>query len=121
MITGFLQSLKAALESLDTDRVVSHYSDDVVFTDPAAGDSWAVTGKEELRTYFQRLFSLPEAKFEVASIFECNGWGAAEWIWSGSRPDDNGRYRTRGASIVELRGGKIIRETIYYDPRPGPS
>lgn len=121
MIASFLQSLKMALESLDSDRVLSHYADDVVFMDPAAGDEWAIKGKEELRRYFQRLFSLPEAKFEIASIFECNGRGAAEWIWSGSRPDENRRYRIRGASIVELRDDKIVRETIYYDPRPGPS
>ena len=121
MITSFLQSLKASLESLDVNRVVSHYSDDVVFTDPAAGDEWAITGKEELRKYFQRLFSLPEAKFEIASIFESNGWGAAEWIWSSSRPDDNKRYRTRGASIVELRDGKITRDTLCYNSRAGPS
>ncbi len=121
MYTSFLGSVKSALESLDADNLVSHYADNLVFADPAAGDDWSITSREELTLYFRRLFSLPDVKFEVASIFGCNGWAAAEWIWSGRKPDSGQSYRIEGASILELRDGRIVRETIYYDPRSGPS
>ena len=118
---SFLESVKAALESLDADRLISHYVDDAVFLDSSLGDSWSLRGREKLMTYFKELFSLSGVKFQVTSIFGCGEWAAAEWIWSGTRRGGDGGFRVKGASIIQIRDGKIGRETIYYDSRSGPS
>ena len=115
--SGFLESLKNALESLDADKLVSHYVEDAVFLDPSLGPEWSVRGKEQLKVYFQKLFSIPGVKFEVTSVFGCGGWAAAEWTWSANKRNRDEHFAVKGASIIEVRDGKIARETIYYDPR----
>ena len=115
--SGFLESVKEALESLDAEKLVSHYAEDAVFLDPCLGQDWFIRGKEKLKAYFQELFGLPGAKFEVTSVFGCDGWAAAEWTWSGNKRGSDTRFSIKGASVIQIRDGKIARETIYYDPR----
>lgn len=114
-----VQSAAAALESLDADKLVAHYADDFVFEDTP--DSLRITSEERLTAYYRNLFALPGVAFEVTSVFHCEGWAGLEWIWSGTKPGRDGGYRIKGASIIEIRGGKIARESIYYDPRPALS
>lgn len=110
-----LHNAAAALEALDTEYLVSHYADSFLLED--APNSLRITTKEQLTSYYRNLFALPGVGFEVTSLFTCGGWAGLEWIWSGTKPGQDGGYRIKGASIIEIRGGKIARESIYYDPR----
>lgn len=111
-----LQRVQAALESLDTETLVSCYADEFVFEDIPSNE--IITNKEELRAYFQRLFFLPNVQFSNVLFFACEDKGAGEWVWSGTKPSSGVEHSVRGASIIELRDGKISRETLYFDPRP---
>ncbi|KPL19074.1 MAG: hypothetical protein AMJ92_05115 [candidate division Zixibacteria bacterium SM23_81] len=111
-----LQMIKTALESLDTETLVSCYADEFVFEGIPSNET--VTNKEELRPYFQRLFSLPNVQFSNVLFFACEDKGAGEWVWSGTKPSSGVEYSVRGASLIKLRDGKISRETLYFDPRP---
>lgn len=115
MKADVLQSAKHALESLDTNRLVSLYADDFVFEDTASNE--VIISKEELRKYYHHLFALPNVKFSNVSFFHCEDRGAGEWTWSGTKSGSDAEYSIKGASIFELRDGKIRRETIYYAPR----
>lgn len=117
MMSGFPEGVKEALESLDADKLVSHYAEDAVLLDPCLGQDWSVRSKSNLKAYFKELFSLPGVKFEVTSVFGCDGWAAAEWIWSGNKLGSDARFSIKGASVIQMHEGKITRETIYYDPR----
>lgn len=108
-------SALAALEALDTDRLVGCYADEFVFEDPSAGET--ITSKNDLHTYFVRLFSLPAVGFAVTATAYCDGRGSAEWIWTG-RKESGAPYAVRGASIFEFDERGITREAIYYDPAP---
>jgi steroid delta-isomerase-like uncharacterized protein len=112
---SLLQSAAAALESLDAEDLVSHYADDFLFEDTP--QDLRITGREQLMSYYRNLFALPAVKFEVTSMFHCEGWAGLEWIWSGTKPGQDAGYRIKGASIIEIGDGKIAREAIYYDPR----
>ena len=114
MEPNVLNEAKAALEGLDTDKIVSAYHDDFVFEDVPGGQR--ITNKTALRTYFQSLFSLPGVAFTDISIHEGETSAAIEWTWCGDKVSSPGVYRIRGASVIELREGKIARESIYYDP-----
>lgn len=114
MTDELLKEIAVALESLDGDRLTRHYAEDAVFEDPAAGQ--VVHGHDQLATYFATLFSLPAVQFEVVSIFGAGEAAAAEWVWRGVSRESRESFAIRGASIFQLRGGKIQRETIYYDP-----
>ena len=109
-------TIGAALESLDTEQVLKHYTDNAVFESFATGNM--VKGKDELRTYFTRLFSLPGVGFQVLSIFSSPEMAAMEWIWSGLSAQSQTPFRIRGASIFKLAEYKITYEAIYYDPAP---
>jgi steroid delta-isomerase-like uncharacterized protein len=116
--SGFLESVKEALESLDAEKLVSHYAEDAVFLDPCLGQDWSIRTRDELKAYFQELFALSGAKFEVTSVFGCDPYAAAEWTWSGNKRGSHTRFSVKGASVIQIRDGKIARETIYCDPRP---
>jgi len=116
MTADVLRRAKAALESRDTGTIITLYADDAVFDDASSGETYR--GKEELRRMFQDLFTSPGAEFSDVVVHEGKGWAAIEWVWSGTKRGTGARFRVRGVSILELRGDKVARETIYYDPRP---
>ncbi len=111
-----LDRVKKALEALDADTLVSCYADNLLFEDIPSG--LRITEKADLKSYYEHLFALPNVKFSDIVIYDGGDWAALEWTWSGNKRDSGVEYRVRGASIIELRGGRISRETIYFDPRP---
>ncbi len=76
------------------------------------------TDRASLKNYYQQLFSLPEVSFSDFKILESEHFAVSEWTWSGVSPITGKQYRVRGASIIELSYGKVIRERQYYDPKP---
>ena len=116
MKTDVLRRAEEALISRNAAALVSLYSDDFVFEDTSAGE--LLTEKEALRDYFDRLFSLPAVHFSNVSFFSCGEHGAGEWTWSGKSLESGAEYAVRGASLFVLGEEQIVRETIFYDPRP---
>ncbi|WP_214408862.1 nuclear transport factor 2 family protein [Sphaerisporangium fuscum] len=61
--------------SHDLDRILKHYSDDVVFTSPVAarildGSDGVVRGKEALRAYWTEALSrIDDLRFEVLGVY----------------------------------------------------
>lgn len=108
----------AAIESLDLEKTMSFYADDVISEDPAY--QYRFTGWTQVRSMYAEMYALPDVKFVYTSSF-VSGDGqraAAEWTWSGTK--DGTAYSIPGVSIVEIRSGKIGRETIYYDKTSSP-
>lgn len=117
MKSPYLERGKDALEHLDADAIVSAYEEPFVFEDAPSGEK--ITDREGLRAYFKTLFALPNVAFSVMRVYEAETFAVLEWTWSGtkrSRSSVEG-YQVRGASVIELRNGRVARETIYYDPR----
>lgn len=104
-----------ALISLDGEALVALYADGFVFEDTSTREF--ITDRKALREYFDRLFSLPEVKFSDASFFSCGDRGGGEWTWSGKSIKSGKDYSIRGASLFILGNGRILKETIFYDPR----
>lgn len=114
-----LQEAKEALEELDADRLLSAYAEEFLFEDTSAGVQ--IMDEPGLRSYFQQLFSSPGVAFSGVHIFDGGNFAVIEWIWSGVKHATRESFRVKGASILELLEGKIVRESIYYDPRPALS
>jgi steroid delta-isomerase-like uncharacterized protein len=102
-----------ALQELDAQRLVSAYAEEALFEDVPEGRR--ITDRAELRSYFERLFSLPGIGFSDVRVFDGGSFAAIEWVWSGQRRDSGESFQARGVSLIELRDGKIVRESIYYD------
>lgn len=116
MTTQSLLDAKQALETLDHRAIFTIYAEDFLFED--VPDGLRITDRAELEGYFTHLFSLPGVKFSDIRIYDGGTFAAVEWTWSGIHRRTGEVYRVRGASVIELRGGKIARESIYYDPAP---
>ena len=107
----------AAWNAHDADRVISLYSDDVVYEDVAFG--LIARGHTEMRKMVADFFAnVPDLKLEVVSDTVAGNRGSVEWVFSGT---DVGLFKTgkkfsvRGASVYELRGGKFSSNRDYYD------
>jgi steroid delta-isomerase-like uncharacterized protein len=114
---GLIEQALAAWSSHDPERVVSFYTDDVVYEDVPLG--LTKSGKEELRQFAISTFRLsPDITFEVNSTRVSNGHGVAEVTMHGTDKEflKTGKtFSVRGVSVFEIRGGKISRDRDYYD------
>jgi len=111
------ESFIAAWNSHDVEKVISVFTDDVLYEDVAFG---ALNhGSAELRKFATSIFeAVPDVKFELVSSTVDKGHGTIEWVFTGT---DKGLYKTgkrfsvRGVSVIDLRGGKISRNLDFYD------
>jgi len=114
-MSDHLDAVGAALQALDTATLVGLYANELVFEDVAAGTT--ITTRDELRGYFEGLFSMRDVRFTEVCFFQCEKRGAGTWLWSGTNQQGEA-FSVRGASIFELDEGGIRRESILYDPQP---
>ena len=111
----------AAVNSRDMEKFLSFYTDDCVYEDLAVGK--VNRGKDELRSFYSDSFRMaPDLKFEEKITFTSGDWAAAEWVMTGTHsgstpemPATGKRFSVRGASVMQIRDGKISRESDYWN------
>ena len=114
---SIVEQAMAAWNAHDADRIAAAYSEDIVYEDVAFG---AVNrGRTEMHKFaVDILAAVPDMKLEIVSLAVHDGHGTVEWVWSGT---DKALFKTgkhfsvRGASVFEIRGGKIVSNKDYYD------
>jgi steroid delta-isomerase-like uncharacterized protein len=112
---------EAAWASHNVEKIVSFFTNDCIYEDVASGV--VRSGKEELKTFIKNiLIAFPDFKVEVKSFFVAGDWVGSEWIMTGTRtgpspnlPNTKKKFSIRGASITELHGGKIKRNSDYWN------
>jgi steroid delta-isomerase-like uncharacterized protein len=105
----------------EVEGVLSYFTDDIVFED--LGGTRVVRGKAKMRTWInETLSAFPDFRTDLKSLFVSGEWAGSEWVASGTLKGQlhhlnptNKSYSVRGASIMELRDGKIKRNVDYYD------
>lgn len=112
-----------AWNSHEVDRILSYVTDDIVYEGLAGAR--VMSGIAEMRAYLNETFSaFPDFEIDLKSLFASGRWAGSEWIMSGTfkgelqflglKPTGKS-FSVRGASITELRGAKVRRNTDYYD------
>jgi steroid delta-isomerase-like uncharacterized protein len=116
-----LEDWERHLNAHDAARFVTLFTDDVVYEDVTFG---AVNhGKAETQAFIESFFpAFPDLAFEVTSRFAAGDRAGLEWVMTGTHrgdlpglPASGKRCNVRGATIVELAGGKIRRNSDYWD------
>jgi steroid delta-isomerase-like uncharacterized protein len=110
-----------AWNSHDVDKIASFFTDDCVYEDVAFGV--VNRGKKEIKDFIKGMYVWsPDLKFELKSFFSARGRTASEWVMADTHagevpgiPATGKSFSVRGASIEELRGGKISRHSDYYN------
>jgi ketosteroid isomerase-like protein len=95
----------------DTAKASTWYSPRVVFQDTTTAGKPG--GVEEAKAWHAKLAAVPDMSLDLKSVIAGKGWAVARWVLSG---DDSTGASTgvRGATLFEVRGGKIVRQTLYY-------
>lgn len=121
-IEQWIKGEEEAWSSQDVEKILSFYTDDCIYEDLAVGK--INYGKEEIRAFIMDgLKAFPDLKVETKSFFASGDHVCIEGVMSGTYmgdipglPPANGKsFSVRGAHICELRGGKAMRVTDYYD------
>jgi len=116
-----LDAWAADWSSHDVDHLLSLFTDDCLYEDVTFGV--ANHGKAELRAFADGIFAVfPDFKVELTTRFSAGDWAVMEWTISGTHKGDlpgmsatNKTFSIRGATIIELRSGKIKRNSDYWD------
>jgi len=116
-----LQDWNEAWNAHDVEKILSYFTDDIVFED--LGGARVISGKAQMRTWItETLSAFPDFRTDVKSLFVSGRWAGSEWVATGTfkgrlhhlKPTGKS-YSVQGASITELRDGKIKRNVDYYD------
>jgi hypothetical protein len=108
----FAASWAEAWNSHDLDRIVAHYSEDVVFSSPlvrtiGGGNSNTIRGRVTLRSYFSAaLRRFPSLRFRLRAVYA--GDGAVILLYDSV----NGLVACEKLKLSEK--GQIFRVWVYY-------
>jgi steroid delta-isomerase-like uncharacterized protein len=105
----------------DPEKLVAISADDIVYEDVAIGSvSHGIAAFRALLA--EAAGAIPDFKVQLFDGFATGDWAAAEYEISGTQTGDlpylpaSGKsFRIRAASVFVLAGGKIARESRYYD------
>jgi steroid delta-isomerase-like uncharacterized protein len=107
----------AAWNSHNPDKMLSLFTDDIVYEDVAFGE--VSRGSAELRKFAASEFEgVPDLELKLLRADIHGGHGTIEWMFSGT---DKGVFKTgkkfsvRGVSVIGMRDGKISRNLDFYD------
>ena len=121
-IDSLLKTLGETWSTHDVDKMVSLFTEDCTYEDIFYGKIYE--GKEGVATYAKQTFSeIPDFQTEIVSINFSDNWAMMEWIMKGSSPLKDSisgepqyvnTFAVKGASIIELKEGKIFKIRDYY-------
>jgi steroid delta-isomerase-like uncharacterized protein len=103
------------------EKIAYYFTDDCIYDDVPMGS--ATHGKEELKASWSSFFpTCPDFKIDVKALFAAGDWAGSEWVLSGTQaadwpgmPNTGRSFSIVGASIMELQGGKVKRNSDYWD------
>lgn len=118
--SSIAEAWTAAWNAHDSAQVAALFTPDGMYEDLAFG--LESHGTEEITTFADGFFTAaPDLHIDLVAGFGTDAWAAAEWVFSGT--DTGGvtgtptgkRFEVRGATIFELKDGKAVRDTDYYN------
>jgi steroid delta-isomerase-like uncharacterized protein len=111
---GLIQNVIAAINSHDVDKLESLFTEDCFYEDVALGGVMR-GGKAVKIGYARFLIDIPDFHLELKSLFITDTWCCSEWVMTGTSTSGKS-FSIRGATINEIQGAKIKRNSDYYDP-----
>ncbi|KAB2842945.1 nuclear transport factor 2 family protein [bacterium] len=97
------------------ERLLEHYAADAFYRDPARPEG--LRGREALAAYFESLLAKnPEWRWRRKALFPTETGFVLKW--EASVPHRGSQLRLEGMDLVELDGGKIRSNEVYFDATP---
>jgi len=115
--TALAEKWIAAWNSHNPDKMLSLFTDDIVYEDVAFGE--VSHGSAELRKFAASEFEgVPDLELKLLRADIHGGHGTIEWMFSGTDKDvfkTGKKFSVRGVSVIDMRDGKISRNLDFYD------
>jgi steroid delta-isomerase-like uncharacterized protein len=121
-IAQWVRDEDAAWASRDVERILSLYAENCVYEDLAAGKY--SKGRTQIRAYLEEAFrGIPDFRVELKSFFGSADRVCSEGVMRGTHtgsivglPAPTGKaFAVPYAHVCQLRDGKAVRITDYYD------
>jgi len=112
----------ASWNAHDVEKIASFFTDDLVYEHVPRGQTYR--SKEKLNAWVKGTFdSIPDFKLDMPLLFSSGDSLACEWVMTGTNtgplspevPATGKSFSVRGSSIVQLKNGKIQRNSDYWD------
>ncbi len=119
----FVATYVDALSAHDGEAVAALYAEGAVVTQAVEGGA-TFTGREEIAGWVNdNVGGLPDLTVTAGNVATSGDIVIWEWTYTGTysgqypnAPAGSGQAVTlRGVSVMEVRDGLIVRETLYYD------
>jgi len=117
-----VQNFIAVWNSRDPGAVDRVFAVDIVLQN--VPEETAHTGRDAVKAYLEELVTwAPDLQMTVRNHHVTGRWAVVEWKWSGTLHGDfstelniSGKsFSVPGVSILQLRGGRVVRCTSYHD------
>lgn len=114
-ITEFSERFLGAWNDQDVERVVSTYTDDVVYRDPNTRGE--VRGAEALRKYLTKMFGRWTMHWTLREAFPLAREDGAAVLWRATfrKAEGGPTVEADGMDLVIVRDGRIARNEVYFD------
>ncbi len=126
-IQNMFKTWGEAWSTNDPEKMFGLFSETFIYEDVPSGHQCRTL--DELKAFFERTFSFsPDFKIILKGGFLNGDFACFEWTMTGSNPGEQAKngdhsdqptlektYPTRGITIWELDGGKVKRNSDYYD------
>ena len=94
------------------DLLIEFYTNDAFYLDPA--NKAGLKGRAQILSYFKKLLSMnPNWIWEVLEVFPTEKGFLGKW--KATIPVGTDVIIAQGVDIVEIKGGKIVRNEVYFD------
>ena len=113
-VSHSLSGYTEAWSTHDLERIAGYFTEDAVYEDVALGE--VHRGKSAIKKFAESTFAaLPGFAIQQRSLVVGDGSATMEWIMTGTDRATERRFSVRGVSIMELEGGKIRRNSDYWN------
>nr|MDO8135276.1 nuclear transport factor 2 family protein [Candidatus Njordarchaeum guaymaensis] len=94
------------------EKLIKFYSEDAFYLDPA--NKPGLKGHDQILPYFKKLLAAnPNWKWEPLELFPTDAGFVAKW--KATIPVGSEVITENGMDIVEVIGGKVTRNEVYFD------
>jgi ketosteroid isomerase-like protein len=111
-ILDFCSKWLPAWQGNRPDDLIGFYSDDALYVDPA--NKKGLKGRDQILPYFGKLLAAnPNWKWEPIEVFPTDAGFVAKW--KATIPVGREVITEYGMDLVEVGGGRITRNEVYFD------
>jgi len=94
------------------EKLIQFYAKDAYYQDPA--NPTGLKGRPAILSYFRKLLSKnPDWQWKLDELYPTSNGFVLKW--NAEIPIQNENINTVGMDILELNGGKITRNEVYFD------